>query len=154
MTQRFLVRRLPSEFLQKLYRKSWTPILWDKLDSCAKRRASVVSVTGDSESFGLCQMASGSTHSQYNAFKELCLQTVSGQILFSSLLIVVIACSNLLYNVLRSAVGMAHVLRSGLVMDYTTSYIHLSIEAQCVTTLLPLGDCHTMHVKRIVLSVC
>ncbi len=57
---------------------------------------------------------------------------------------------------LRSAVGMAHVLRSRLVMDYTTSYfplivleyseighIHLSIEAQCVTTLLPLGDCHT-----------
>ncbi len=40
-------------------------------------------------------------------------------------------------------------------MDYTTSYfplivlyseidhIHLSIEAQCVPTLLPLGDCHT-----------
>ena len=23
--------------------------------------------------------------------------------------------------------------------------IHLSIEAQCVTTLLPLGDCHTRH---------
>ena len=58
---------------------------------------------------------------------------------------------------LPSAVGMAHVLRSGLMMGYTTSYfplsvlgyryseidqIHLSIEAQCVNTLLPLGDCH------------
>ncbi len=73
---------------------------------------------------------------------------------------------------LWSAVGIAHVLRSGLVMGYTSSYftlivlgygppigvhfreslvirlyseidqIHLSIEAQCVTTLLPLGDCH------------
>ncbi len=117
---------------------------------------------------------------------------------------------------LRSAVGMTHVLRSGLVMDYATSYfplivlgnhldsnrsygvlsdtlpvpaygstwvvlwllffplrslingppigirfreslgirlhseidqIHLSIEAQCVTTLLPLGDCHTELTK-------
>ena len=87
---------------------------------------------------------------------------------------------------LWSAVGMTHVLRSGLVMGNATSYfplivlgyhsyssllplrslingppigvlfgeslvirlhseidqIHLSIEAQCVTTLLPLGDCH------------
>ncbi len=25
--------------------------------------------------------------------------------------------------------------------------IHISIEAQCVTTLLPLGDCHTEHKK-------
>ncbi len=25
--------------------------------------------------------------------------------------------------------------------------IHLSIEAQCVTTLLPLGVCHTCHIK-------
>ncbi len=40
------------------------------------------------------------------------------------------------YHLLRSAVGMAHVLRSGLVMGYTTSYlpyseidqIHLGIE--------------------------
>ncbi len=49
---------------------------------------------------------------------------------------------------LRSAVGMTHVLQSRLVMDYTTSeidQIHLSIEAQCVTTLLPLGDCHITH---------
>ena len=85
---------------------------------------------------------------------------------------------------LRSAVGMAHVLWSRLVMNYTTSYfplivlgypldskrsslvdefrvrfgeslivrlyseighIHLRIEAQCVTTLLSLGDCHTTH---------
>ncbi len=53
---------------------------------------------------------------------------------------------------LRSAVGKTHVLWSGLVMDYTTSlvirlyseidHIHLSIEAQCVIALLPLGDCH------------
>ncbi len=70
-----------------------------------------------------------------------------------------------LRNMLRSAVGMTHVLRSRLVMGYTTSYfplimlreslvirlyseigqIHLSIEAQCVTTLLPLGDCHKIY---------
>ena len=40
-------------------------------------------------------------------------------------------------------------------MGYTTSYfplivlgytqIHLSIEALCATTLLPLGDCHTLR---------
>ncbi len=57
---------------------------------------------------------------------------------------------NALSFMLRSAVGMTHILRSGLVMDYTTSYfpyseidhLHLSIEAQCVSHLLPLGDCH------------
>ena len=70
---------------------------------------------------------------------------------------------------LRSAVGMTHVLRSRLVMGYVTYQIyasswntvwvsieslvssrlyseidqlHLSIEAQCGTTYLPLGDCH------------
>ncbi len=55
---------------------------------------------------------------------------------------------------LRSAMGMTHVLRSRLVMGYTTSYfpqseidqIHLSIEAHCVTTLLPLGDCHNLFI--------
>ena len=61
-------------------------------------------------------------------------------------------------GVLWSAVGKTHVLRSGLVMDYTTSYfplivfglyseidhLHLSIEAQCVSHLLPLGDCHIL----------
>ena len=46
---------------------------------------------------------------------------------------------NLAY-VLRSALGMTHVLQLGLVMDFN------SIEAQCVTTLLPLGDCHTMDI--------
>ncbi len=58
---------------------------------------------------------------------------------------------------LQSAVGKTHVFRSGLVMDYTTSYfplivlyseidhIHLSIEAQCVIALLPLGDSHTKY---------
>ncbi len=94
------------------------------------------------------------------------------------------------WGVLRSAVGMTHLLRSGLVMDYTISYFplivlghpfdskrkekyllfygqkscykqevrpvrfrmatsnsvnrlsYLSIEAQCVSHLLPLGDCH------------
>ncbi len=58
---------------------------------------------------------------------------------------------------LRSAVGKTHVLLSGLVMNYATSYfplmvlgypldqIHLSIEALCVSHLLPLGDCHTHH---------
>ncbi len=62
------------------------------------------------------------------------------------------------HDLLRSAVGMTHVLRSGLVMDYTTSYfplivlgyseidhLHLSIEAQCVSHLLPLGDCHMIQ---------
>ncbi len=47
--------------------------------------------------------------------------------------------------------GKTHDLRLGLVMDYTTSYfpyseidhIHLSIEAQCVIALLPLGYCHS-----------
>ncbi len=56
-----------------------------------------------------------------------------------------------LCTVLRSAVGKTHVLRSRLVMDYTTSYfpyseidhLHLCSEAQCVSHLLPLGDCHT-----------
>ncbi len=63
------------------------------------------------------------------------------------------------FDMLRSAVGKTHVLRSRLVMDYTTSYfplivlgfvrlyseidhLHLSIEAQCVSHLLPLADCH------------
>ena len=59
---------------------------------------------------------------------------------------------------LRSAVGMAHVLRSRLVMSYTTSlvvrlysgidHIHLSIEAHCVSTLLPLGDCHNLKTQK------
>ncbi len=49
-------------------------------------------------------------------------------------------------SLLRSAVGKTHVLRSGLVMDYSEiGHIHLSIEAQCVTTLLPLGDCHNRY---------
>ncbi len=41
------------------------------------------------------------------------------------------------WRLLRSAVGIAHVLRSGLEMGYTTSYF------PCVTTLLPQGDCHS-----------
>ncbi len=56
---------------------------------------------------------------------------------------------------LRSAVGKTHVLRSRLVMNYTTSHfpfrlyseidhIHLSSEAQCVSHLLPPGDCHNL----------
>ncbi len=55
-------------------------------------------------------------------------------------------------NLLRSAVGKTHVLRSGLVMDYTTyseiDHLHLSIEAQCVSHLLPLGDCHETHARK------
>ena len=61
---------------------------------------------------------------------------------------------------LRSAVGKTHVLRVGTCdglyhfifsIDHVgipfglhseIDQIHLSIEAQCVTTLLPLGDCH------------
>ncbi len=58
-----------------------------------------------------------------------------------------------MYNipiVLRSAVGMTHVLRSGLVIKVRfgeslvvrlyseIDHIHLSIEAQCVSHLLPL----------------
>ena len=72
---------------------------------------------------------------------------------------------------LRSAMGKTHILRSRLVMDYTTSYfplimlgypleslvvrlyseidhLHLSSEAQCVSHLLPLGDCHTYLLPR------
>ena len=58
---------------------------------------------------------------------------------------------HVIYSLLRSAVGMTHVLQSRLVMDYTTSLhseidqIHRSIEAQCVTTLLPMGDCHIVQ---------
>ncbi len=58
-------------------------------------------------------------------------------------------------NMLRSAVGKTHVLRSRLVMNYTTSlvlrlyseidHIHLSSEAQCVSHLLPPGDCHKIY---------
>ncbi len=73
--------------------------------------------------------------------------------------------------VLRSAVGMTHVLRCGFVMGYATyqnpwivleyrlfpgvpslnrlhseiDQIHLSIEAQCDTNYLPLCDCHNWH---------
>ncbi len=62
-----------------------------------------------------------------------------------------------LYRLLRSAVGMTHVLRSWLVMDYTTScfpidQIHLSIEAQCVSTRLPLGDCHIDTTDKMLFS--
>ncbi len=32
-------------------------------------------------------------------------------------------------------------------------HIHLSIEAQCVTTLLPLGDCHTTGLSKIECTV-
>ncbi len=109
----------------------------------------------------------------------------------------------LILIMLRSAVGKTHVLRSGLVMDYTNQlpikigtfqflstglhglcfgycfsgplplrsltngplfrvrfgeslvvrlyseidHLHLSIEAQCVIALLPLGDCHTMYMR-------
>ncbi len=67
-------------------------------------------------------------------------------------------------RLLRSAVYKTHVLRSRLVMDYTTSYfplivlgyplvyseidhLHLSSEAQCVSHRLPLGDCHSVSGK-------
>ncbi len=88
------------------------------------------------------------------------------------------------YFMLRSAVGKTHVLRSRLVMDYTTSYfplivfgypsdstlqdpfreslvfrlyseidhLHLSSEAQCVSHLLPLGDCHILTSIFILMS--
>ncbi len=59
-------------------------------------------------------------------------------------------------DMLRSAVGMTHVLWSGLVIRELQSplysdidHLHLSIEAQCVSHLLPLGDCHMTGACRM-----
>ena len=53
-------------------------------------------------------------------------------------------CLNRQGTLLRSAVGIAHVLQSGLVKGYTTSEIDLSSEAQCVSHHLPQLDCHIL----------
>ena len=51
---------------------------------------------------------------------------------------------------------MTHVLRSELVMGYAIrlhseiDQIHLSIEAQCGTALLPLGDCYKFPPHNVV----
>ena len=54
------------------------------------------------------------------------------------------------WPMLRSAVGITHVLQSRLVVGYTTAH-KTTVEARgresleaCVTTLLPLGDCHNL----------
>ena len=51
--------------------------------------------------------------------------------------------------VLRSAVGKTHVLRLRLVMNSEIDHLHLSSEAQCDSTLLPLGDCHRWARKKM-----
>ena len=59
---------------------------------------------------------------------------------------------------LRSAVGMTHVLRCRLVMHSGKKIMKhrlgftqksTSIEAQCGTACLPTGDCHTRQVTHV-----